>query len=184
MAEPDVVLEQSPLPGVQIGGGAPVNLVVSTGPEVVIIPDVVGASQLEATNELLDLGLRPRVNEESSETVPAGEVIRTDPQAGTEAVVGDTVLVVVSSGPAPVQVPTLIGLTENQARNALTNLGLVPNVSNSKQPVADPGQDGLVVSQIPTAGNTVPKGTTVTIVLGEYQAPPTTAPPVTTTTIP
>jgi serine/threonine-protein kinase len=184
LAEPDVVLEQSPLPGVQIGGGAPVNLVVSTGPEVVIIPDVVGASQLEATNELLDLGLRPRVNEESSETVPAGEVIRTDPQAGTEAVVGDTVLVVVSSGPAPVQVPTLIGLTENQARNALTNLGLVPNVSNSKQPVADPGQDGLVVSQIPTAGNTVPKGTTVTIVLGEYQAPPTTAPPVTTTTIP
>ena len=184
LAEPDVVLEQSPLPGVQVGGGAPVNLVVSTGPEVVIIPDVVGATPLEATNELLDLGLRPRVNEEFSETVPAGEVIRTDPPAGTEAVVGDTVLVVVSDGPTPVQVPTLIGLTENQARNALTNLGLVPNVSNSRQPVADPAQDGLVVSQIPTAGNTVPKGTTVTIVLGQYQAPPTTQPPVTTTTLP
>jgi serine/threonine-protein kinase len=184
LAEIDVVLEQSPLPGVQVGNGAPVNLVASTGPEVVIIPNVVGASQLEATNELLDLGLRPRVNEEFSETVPAGEVIRTDPVAGTEGVVGDTVLVVVSDGPSPVQVPTLLGLTETQARNALTNLGLVPNVSNSRQPVADPGQDGLVVSQIPAAGNTVPKGTTVTIVLGEYQAPPTTQPPPTTTTIP
>jgi serine/threonine-protein kinase len=161
-----------------------VNLVVSTGPEVVIVPNVVGASQLEATNELLDLGLRPRVNEEFSDTAPAGEVIRTDPPAGTEAVVGDTVLVVVSDGPTPVQVPTLIGLTENQARNALTNLGLVPNVSNTRQPVADPAQDGLVVSQIPAAGNTVPKGTTVTITLGQYQAPPTTTSSTTTTTVP
>ncbi|MCI0545372.1 MAG: Stk1 family PASTA domain-containing Ser/Thr kinase [Actinobacteria bacterium] len=179
-AEIEVVLDQSPLPGVQVGNGAPVNLVVSSGPEIVVVPDVVGASQLEATNELLDLGLRPRVNEEHSETVPVGEVIRTDPEAGTEAVVGDTVLVVVSDGPAPVQVPTLTGLTENQARNALTDLGLVPNVSNSRQPVADPAQDGIVVSQVPAAGNTVPKGTTVTIVLGEYQAPPTTSPPPTT----
>jgi serine/threonine-protein kinase len=180
----DVILEQSPLPGVEVGNGSPVNLVVSTGPELVIVPDVTGASQLEATNELLDLGLRPRVNEEHSETVDAGLVIRTDPAANTEVTVGATVIVVVSDGPAPVQVPTLTGLTETQARNALTNIGLVPNVSNSRQPVADPAQDGLVVSQIPAAGNTVPKGTTVTIVLGQYQAPPTTQPTTPDTTLP
>jgi serine/threonine-protein kinase len=166
-----------------VGGGAPVNLVVSTGPEVVVVPDVVGASQLEATNELLDLGLRPRVNEEHSDTIDAGIVIRTEPAAGEDALVGDTVLVVVSDGPAPVEVPSVTGMTENQARNALEDAGLEVNVSNTTQPVADQAQDGRVVSQIPSAGTTVPKGTTVTIILGEYQAPPTTQPP-TTTTIP
>ncbi|MEX0864877.1 MAG: Stk1 family PASTA domain-containing Ser/Thr kinase [Acidimicrobiia bacterium] len=178
--EIDVVIEQSPLPGVRVGSGAPVNLVISTGPETVIVPDVVDETERDATGILNDVGLRVRVNEENSETVEAGLVIRTEPTAGEEALVGDTVLLVISDGPAPVQVPTLTGLTENQARNALTNLGLVPNVSASKQPVADPGQDGLVVSQVPAAGNTVPKGTTVTITLGEYQPPPTT----TTTTVP
>ena len=182
--EIDVVIEQSPLPGVRVGSGAPVNLVISTGPETVIVPDVVDETEREATGILNDVGLRVRVNEENSETVAAGLVIRTEPTAGEEALVGDTVLLVISDGPAPVQVPTLTGLSENQARNALTNLGLVPNVSASKQPVADPGQDGLVVSQVPAAGNTVPKGTTVTITLGEYQPPPTTTtlPPETTIT--
>ncbi|HEX9763283.1 MAG TPA: PASTA domain-containing protein, partial [Acidimicrobiia bacterium] len=181
--EIDVVIDQSPLPGVRVGSGAPVNLVISTGPETVIVPDVVDETERDATGILNDVGLRVRVNEEDSETVEAGLVIRTEPTAGEEALVGDTVLLVISDGPAPVQVPTLTGLTENQARNALTNLGLVPNVSASKQPVADPAQDGLVVNQVPAAGNTVPKGTTVTITLGEYQPPPTTTtlPPETTT---
>jgi eukaryotic-like serine/threonine-protein kinase len=181
--EVDVVIEQSPLPGVNVGSGAPVNLVVSTGPESVVIPDVIGETERDATGALNDLGLRVRVNEEHSDTVESGLVIRTEPTGGEAAVVGDTVLLVVSDGPAPVQVPTLTGLTENQARNALTNLGLVPNVSASKQPVVDPAQDGVVVSQVPAAGNTVPKGTTVTITLGEYQPPPTTTtlPPPTTT---
>jgi serine/threonine-protein kinase len=172
--EIDVVIEQSPLPGVRVGSGAPVNLVISTGPETVIVPDVVDETERDATGILNDVGLRVRVNEEDSETVEAGLVVRTEPTAGEEALVGDTVLLVISDGPAPVQVPTLTGLTENQARNALTNLGLVPNVSASKQPVADPAQDGVVVNQVPAAGNTVPKGTTVTITLGEYQPPPTT----------
>jgi eukaryotic-like serine/threonine-protein kinase len=181
--EVDVVIEQSPLPGVNVGSGAPVNLVVSTGPESVVIPDVIGETERDATGALNDLGLRVRVNEEHSDTVESGLVLRTEPTGGEAAVVGDTVLLVVSDGPAPVQVPTLTGLTENQARNALTNLGLVPNVSASKQPVVDPAQDGVVVSQVPAAGNTVPKGTTVTITLGEYQPPPTTTtlPPPTTT---
>jgi serine/threonine-protein kinase len=180
--EIDVVIEQSPLPGVRVGSGAPVNLVISTGPETVIVPDVVEETERDATGILNDVGLRVRVNEENSETVEAGLVIRTEPTAGEEALVGDTVLLVISDGPAPVQVPTLTGLTENQARNALTNLGLVPNVSASKQPVADPAQDGVVVSQVPAAGNTVPKGTTVTITLGEYQPPPTTTTVPATTT--
>lgn len=183
--QPGVVLEQNPPAGVRVGSGAPINLVVSSGPETVVIPDVVGDSERDATAELNNLGLLVRPQDEYSETVAEGLVIRTDPVAGTEGVIGDTVLVVVSQGPAPVQVPNLLGMTENQARQAVEALGLSLNVSAARQPVVDPAQDGVVVNQVPTAGLTVNKGSTVTITLGQYQAPPTTTTiPPTTTTIP
>lgn len=183
--EPGVVLEQSPPAGVRIGSGAAVNLVVSSGPETVIVPDVVDETERDATSTLNDFGLRVRINEEHSDTVPTGLVIRSDPAAGSQAVVGDTVLLVVSQGPAPVQVPDLFNMTEDQARQALIDRGLIPNVSNATQPVADPAQNGLVVAQVPAAGQTVSRGTTVTITLGEYQPPPTTTTiPATTTTTP
>ncbi len=182
--EPGVVLEQNPPAGVRVGSLAPINLVVSSGPEVVVIPDVVGDSERDATAELNALGLQVRPQDEYSETVAEGLVSRTDPVAGAEATIGDTVLVVVSQGPAPVQVPDLRGLTESQARQAVESLGLVLNVSASRQPVTDAAQDGVVVNQVPNPGLTVSKGSTVTITLGQYQAPPTTTVPPTTTTAP
>jgi eukaryotic-like serine/threonine-protein kinase len=182
--DPGVVLEQSPPAGVRVGTGAPINLVVSSGPQTVIVPAVENMTERDATAALNEVGLIVRVNDEYSESVAEGLVIRSDPPAGNQAVVGDTVLIVVSMGPAPVQVPNLIGMTENQARQAVESLGLVLNVSATRQPVADPAQDGIVVAQVPNAGQTVNKGTTVTVTLGQYQAPPTTTtlPPTTTTT--
>ena len=184
--EPGVVIEQSPPAGVRIGSGAAVNLVVSSGPETVIVPEVLNETERDATSILNDVDLRVRVNEEYSESITEGLVVRTDPPAGSQATVGDTVLLVISRGPAPVQVPDLLGMTEDQARQALIDRGLVPNVSNATQPVADPAQDGRVVGQVPAAGQTVNKGTTVTITLGEFQPPPTTTtvPPTTTTAPP
>jgi beta-lactam-binding protein with PASTA domain len=110
-------------------------------------------------------------------------VIRTDPPAGEEALSGDTVLIVSSLGPAPVTVPDLSGMNESEARSAVETLGLELRVSASSQPVADQSQDGLVVSQIPTAGTTAEQGDTITVTLGEFTPPPTTTtvPPTTTT---
>ncbi len=184
--EPGIVIEQNPPAGVRIGSEAPVNLVVSSGPETVIVPDVVDETERDATSALNDIGLRVRVNEEHSDTVPQGLVIRTDPVGGSQAIVGHTVLLVVSQGPAPVQVPNVTGMTESQARDTLTAAGLVANVSNTRQPVADPAQNDRVVGQVPAAGQTVTRGSPVTITLGEYQPPPTTTtiPPTTTTAAP
>jgi beta-lactam-binding protein with PASTA domain len=76
-------------------------------------------------------------------------------------------------------------MTENQARSALEAVNLQLRVSNSTQPVADPGQDGLVVDQVPDPGTTVDQGATITVTLGEFIPPPTTTTlPATTTTTP
>ena len=182
--EPDVVIGQSPAAGVEVGAGTPVNLVVSSGPEVVELPDIVGLSEREATTELANLGLRWTVNEEFSTEEALGDVIRTDPEAGTEVLSGDSIVLTVSKGPAPVEVPNLLGLSESAAQAILDDLGLVLNVSLSTQPVADAAQDGLIVNQIPSAGATALPGSIVTVTLAEYQPPPTTTTtePTTTTT--
>ena len=71
------------------------------------------------------------------DNVPEDVVIRQDPEAGATAIVGDTVLIVVSMGPEPVQVPDLSDMTEGQAEDALSAVNLVLRVANSTQPVAD-----------------------------------------------
>lgn len=182
-ADPDMaaglVIESVPGAGVEISPSIPVDLVVSTGPEVVVVPDVTTLSERDATAELNALDLVVRVNEEFNDEVPEGIVIRQDPEAGAEVLLGDTVLIVVSLGPSPVSVPDLTGMTEDQAEDALAEVNLVLRVSNSTQPVADESQHGRVVDQIPEPEATVEQGETVTVTLGEFTPPPTT-----TTTVP
>jgi serine/threonine-protein kinase len=181
-----IVIEQTPPAGVEVGRGAPVNVVVSTGPELVILPDLTERTERDAVAQLNSLGLLFTVDEEYSSDVDEGLVIRTDPEANTEMQTGGTVLLVISLGPAPVDVPNLNGLTPGQAEAILDDIGLVLQVSNSTQPVADPGQNGLVVSQNPNVGATLFPGDIVTVTLGEFEPPPTTTTtaPTTTTTAP
>ncbi len=183
--ELDTVIASSPVAGVEIGPTIPVNLIVSDGPEIIDLPDVTEMSERDATATLTDLGLRVIVNEENSNSVPEGQVIRSEPPAGTEVQSGDTILIVVSLGPPPVSVPDLTNMTQQQATNTLANLNLQIRVSNTRQPVADPAQDGRVVDQIPDPGTTVDQGETVTVTLGQYTPPPTTTTiPETTTSAP
>ena len=118
-----IVIEQDPPQGVRVGVDAPVNLVVSTGPETVIVPGLVNLSERDATAQLQALGLLVRVQDEYSDTVGQDLVIRSDPVADTEVQLGDTVLIVVSLGPAPVEVPDLVGMEQDEAEDTLAGSG-------------------------------------------------------------
>jgi PASTA domain len=76
------------------------NLPTSLGPAPVEIPQVAGSSFDAAATALRGLGLQVRRVDRSSATVPAGQVIDTEPPAGTLALPGLTVDVFVSTGPA------------------------------------------------------------------------------------
>ncbi len=120
----------------------------------------------EARNVLADFSVVEV--EEPHETVPAGQVTRTDPPADTRVEKGSTVTVYVSTGPAPRPLPELSGLTVADASAKLTALGL-------EVELADPVFDELVpagtviswtVPDSPslTAGDTVLLGTAVRLV--------------------
>jgi len=179
-----IVIEQSPSVGVRVGAGAPVNLVVSTGPELVIVPDLANLTEREATAELQELGLLVRPQDEYSDSVAADLVIRTDPPAQAEVQSGETVVIFISLGPAPVEVPDLAGMNEAQAEAALAERGL--RMVADTQPVADSSQHGLVIDQDPGPGEMLLPGDSVDVTFGEFVPPTTTTtvPPTTTTTAP
>ena len=175
-----IVIEQDPPQGVRVGVDAPVNLVVSTGPETVIVPGLVNLSERDATARLQALGLLVRVQDEYSDSVAPDLVIRSDPVADTEVQLGDTVLIVVSLGPAPVEVPDLLGMGEDEAEDTLADLGLGMVVEI--QPVADSAQDGIVIDKNPNAGEMLLPGDQVNVMVGQFTPPPTTTTTTTSTT--
>ncbi len=96
------VISQTPPAGTSVVAGSSVNLVVSTGPQMVAAPNVVGSTQGAATTSITGAGLvLGTVTQQSSSTVASGSVISQTPAAGTSVAVGSTVTLVVSNGPPP-----------------------------------------------------------------------------------
>jgi serine/threonine-protein kinase len=143
--------------------GSTVTVFVSTGSAAVSVPDVSGMDQVEATQTLNNAGLRVQKQSRASDSVPSGTVIDSSPGAGTPVARGTTVTINVSTGPEQVQVPNVIGQTQSSATSTLTGAGLDVRVV---QVPSSPSNTGKVITQSPTAGNTVDRGTTVTIDVG------------------
>ena len=101
---------------------------------------------------------------------------QTVPGGGTTTELGSIVNLYISNGQPPkAQVPSVVGLPEAAARSALSTAGF--NVAVTEVPVADPAQDGLVLSQQPRPGVNVVVGSTVTISVGKFSQPSPPPPP-------
>ncbi|WP_043446988.1 Stk1 family PASTA domain-containing Ser/Thr kinase [Arthrobacter sp. L77] len=141
-----------------------VDLLVSRGPELFAVPELGGRSQVDATAELEAAGLAVgALDEEYSESVPAGGILRQDPAQGAELRRGSVVDLVVSLGPAPIAVPDVVGLAEQDAVDALEEAGLVPVVGEARE-YSRTVPAGAVAGQSPS-GTEVQRGTGVTLTL-------------------
>ncbi|MGI8752217.1 MAG: Stk1 family PASTA domain-containing Ser/Thr kinase [Acidimicrobiales bacterium] len=169
------VITTTPGPGQTQGQGGLITLVVSTGKAQVTIPSLEGENPSAAGNKLGSLGLGDAPASEASNSIAAGEVTRTSPQAGTMVPVGSSVTVYVSTGPSQVAVPNLSGDTMAQASSMLQNAGLKANFTTGSASSAS--QNGVVIGQSPGAGTTATAGSTVTVTIGQFTAPSTTTPP-------
>ncbi|MFC8599714.1 PASTA domain-containing protein [Isoptericola sp. NPDC057191] len=146
--------------GTRVPKGATVTLVVSSGPEQAVVPDVVGQGEQSAAQAVRDVGLVPRVVSQASGEVPEGDVLGTDPAGGTSVEQGSAVTLVVSSGPEQVAVPDVTGKSLANATAQLEALGL----SVRTEPGEGDGAEGVVL-ETRGAGTTVPQGSTVTLVV-------------------
>ncbi len=76
-----------------------VKFEVSIGPKPIELSNLQGMTEEKAMDTLKEQGLSANIQDEHSETVPKGEVIRQEPESGKEMSEGDTVDVYISSGP-------------------------------------------------------------------------------------
>jgi serine/threonine-protein kinase len=159
-----VVFEQDPRARARLEEGETVTIFVSEGPEQVEVPDVVDLSIAEARAEIRAAGLKVgEVTPESSETVDEDDIIRQSPEAGTEIDAGDTVDLVVSTGPEAVRVPDVINQPQESAEAEITGAGLQVQVEFAPSDV----DEGLVIDQDPAPGTEVEPGDTVVILVSE-----------------
>ena len=177
-----MVLAQDPPPG-KVDVGRTVVLTVSAGKGIVAVPNVANLDQVTAAAQLTTAQLGVKTAQEPSDTVAAGKVIRTLPPAGQKVPKGTEVTMVVSTGAEPVPVPGVEGKTEADARNQLQAAGFLQRVVYQDVPFGST-QDGKVISQAPAPGTPLPKGETVSLVVGKAVAPPATTTTTTTTTSP
>ena len=178
------VISTTPAGGTVFTQGDRVRVDVSSGVAKFPAPNVVGLAQDAAENSLNDKSLVPVVVQKQSDQ-PQGNVIQQDPAAGTQVSAGDRVTITVSSGPAAVDVPDVVGLTRGDARSALEQAGFKVQVKTRDS--QDPGDDDIVLDQRPGHGSQLKKGGTVVITVGRYVPPPATTPtpaPTPTTTTP
>ncbi len=160
------VATQSPQPGGQVKKGATVSVDVSSGPGVATIPVVEGLSQRKAADKLRDAGFQVRVRPEQSDTIRSGKAIGTEPGANLQLERGQTVALLISSGPTTVVVPGLTGLTQSEAENSLQGLGLKSEVTLTESGDAP----GTVVSQNPKAQAEIQKGSIVSLTVTQEPA--------------
>lgn len=164
-AESGTVVSQDPAAGDEAQVGSVVTIQISLGPGEEVVPDVSGQSLSSAQSELQAKGFRiGGPQEEPSDTVPEGQVIRTDPEAGATAERNSVVTVFVSSGVERVEVPDVINQSEANASATLRGRGFEVRVQTR---TVDPGEPtDRVVAQDPEGGQRADRGSVVTITVG------------------
>ena len=157
-----IVMRSSVEEGTQVLVGTTVVLTVC-GNSGSKIPSVVGLTKDEAVDLLTEAGFNVNIAQASSEEVEEGYVISQDPEGGEQADGGSYVTITVSVGPdmtGKVEMPRLLGMTEQEARNTLNAFGL--KAGNVRTIIDDdPDNRGLVISQDVEPGTTIEEGTAV-----------------------
>lgn len=159
----DLVVATEPNAGVLAKRGQTVDIILSSGPDLATVPDVTGSAEATAIIALQDAGFEvdPSMTREFNADFPAGVVFRTDPEGGTEIARGTKIHLWVSQGAEMVNVPSVIGMTQSEAKKTLEALGF--KVKVNKQPDNEAAK-GTVLDQEPTSGQAA-DGSTVTLLV-------------------
>jgi beta-lactam-binding protein with PASTA domain len=160
------VVAQDPPAGETVDEGTTVVLNVSKGENTVAVPDVLNQTEASARAELEAAGFQVQSVEAPSDSTPQGFVSAQSPDPGTQADKGSAVTITVSTGPSSATVPNVVGEQKETAKQDLQDAGF--KVKTEMVPVSDPTQDNVVQDQDPAGGASAPKGSTVTIFVGQF----------------
>ena len=165
--EKDVVIRSDPAGPIAVDKGSKVTVYVSSGAGTATIPEMTNFTLAQAEDELERLGFSdPDIKTENSATVEKDKVTKTEPVAGTPVGLDQPITVYLSTG--QVELPDLTGQTEEAAKAALVELGLVPVSTREVNADVAPG---TVFRQSKTAGPVAQRSTIEIFVADAPPAP-------------
>lgn len=170
--EKGIICYQETEAGTEVPENSTINYKLSSGSALLNVPAVTGKTQGEAESMLTEMGFVVNVSKSYSYDYQAGQVMSQNPTVNMQAKVGDTINLEVSMGAQydGFTVPSVVGMAEADAKNALAPLDVV--VQSESSETAPVGQ---VMTQSLAEGVYVDKGTTITITVstGPADATPT-----------
>ncbi|HEY3293438.1 MAG TPA: Stk1 family PASTA domain-containing Ser/Thr kinase [Candidatus Nanopelagicaceae bacterium] len=156
------VISSTPTVGTSVRRDTPVNLLISKGPQLLVLNSYVGKSGDQALTELTNAGFVASTTYAYSDTVAIGAVISQTPDGnGGTAPKGTKVALVVSQGSESVFVPNVYSFTQAKATAMLQDLDLVVSVKKIGTRAVK-----TVTDIFPKVGTQVKRGSTVIITVG------------------
>ena len=162
------IIRQNPGINQSVKKNRKIKVTVSLGAEndEISIPDVVSLTTEEAKKRLEEKGFKCNVQEEFSETIEFGYVIRQTPDKNSKAKKGTEVTIYVSGEEEQAVVPKITGCTQEEAIKLLEEAGLM--IGDVTMGESDE-EKGIVIGQTPSAKTGVEKGTKVDIMISQGQ---------------
>ena len=183
--EPGIVIAQSIREGVIVSTTNKISnlvLTVSSAEESVILQDYSNMNYKDAYKSLKNLGLEPVLRTEPSDNVTPGQVIRTEPEANTQVLRGESVIIIYATEPKSSIVPDVVGNTVAEAKKKLEESSLNYTIEGSPEVLALDAKKQYVILTNPVAGSSVARKSSVKLFVGtkeDYQngGTPTPTPP-------
>lgn len=162
--EEGLVVGQSEKDGDMVEKNTTITVNLSSGAGEIEVPSVVGLDKDAATDKLKSAGFNNVKTEyEYSSDVPAGDVIRQTPEGNAKVKKEDAITIYISRGQEQVKMISVLGMTEQQARDALA--GIDVSVSSVSSDYSNDVPEGCVMSQSISEGTFVNPGTSVTLTI-------------------
>ena len=146
--------------------GAGIYYFTRTTPDVVV-PDVKGMTVAEAQKALEEKGFKVQLEEMTQAGAVPGDVIRIDPVAGTKRKEGARITLLIARGLKLGTIPKVEGFTQEQAEKILEQAKYKVGKITHQWDAAKP--KGLVLKQVPSAGDKMEEGNSVNLVVNQKE---------------
>lgn len=161
--EEGLVVGQSEKEGDMVEKNTTITVNLSSGAGEIEVPSVVGLDKDAAESAIRAAGFKVKTEYEYNGDVPAGDVISQTPDGNSKAKKDDTITIIVSRGPQQQKMISVLGLSEQAARDALAGINVT--VSSTNSDYSDDVPEGCVISQSISEGTFVNPGTTITLTI-------------------
>lgn len=177
------IIKQNPGINQYVKKNRKIKVTVSLGSnsDEILIPDVVNLKSEDAKKRLEEKGFKCKTEEEFSETIELGYVIKQTPEGNKKAAKGSEVTIYVSGEEEQAVVPKVTGCTQSEAEKLISEAGLL--VGDITTGESDETK-GVVIAQSPSAKTGVEKGAKVDIVISTGYEPIASTPTPTSSTVP